>query len=339
MPVVAALAIGALAAGCGNGDDVCTTTSALSSDGGSLDGTVAEGGGDATAGDSQAGDATASQNPDANGTPATTAAVRLANWSADAPAVDFCLAPHGTGAFQGPMLASLAAAIDEGGVVDAGAAALPFPQASAYVPVSPQQYDARLVAAGSTSCAAGVAADATNLPVLDAGAFATLALMGDLGGVDGAPGGLILAGFLDALSASKVGVRFINAADGSTPVNFGIGETAATFSPIFSDVAFGQAGTISGGGSDAAATTAETYAENDFGGSGMATFDVLDAANTTDLEVTAPSVTIAAGAVTTFVFVGPVFDPEAGAPVDELLMCVDNAGTIGVLGACRVVSN
>jgi len=36
----------------------------------------------------------------------TTALVRLANWSPDAPGLDFCVAPHGTGLWTGPLLAS-----------------------------------------------------------------------------------------------------------------------------------------------------------------------------------------------------------------------------------------
>lgn len=85
--------------------------------------------------------------------------LRIANASPDSPPFDVCVAPHGTTAFQGPLLGQLAATLglaapasgDAGGE-DAGAVALAFAQVSAYVPLSPGQYDALLVPAGAASC-------------------------------------------------------------------------------------------------------------------------------------------------------------------------------------------
>ena len=88
---------------------------------------------------------------------------------------DFCLARHGTGAFEGPILAANAASIDDAGVVDAGSGSLAFPQVTAYLLLDPAQYDARVVAAGSVNCSTGIA-DATNLPALASGGLETLAL-------------------------------------------------------------------------------------------------------------------------------------------------------------------
>jgi len=337
MPTIAALAMGVLAAGgCGDGDDVCTTTSALSSDASAAEG--GEGGGDGTAGMAASADDASTNNGQPNetdGSPQTLAEVRFANWLAEAPSVDFCIAPHGTTAFEGPMLAGLAAQIDAKGVLDAGAAALSFPQASAYIPVAPQQYDARLVAAGATGCSAGIGADATYLPELTPGTFETIALMGELDATDGAPGVLTLVGFLDAAVASEVDVRFINAVPDSGLVNFGAGASASAFAPIFANVAFEQAGTISDEALDAAAPPTQTYAEYS-PPHGEGAFSVVNADNVTDVEVTATNITLTAGAVATFILVGPV--PNAS-PANELVICVDNGGTVGLVGDCTVVSN
>jgi hypothetical protein len=79
--------------------------------------------------------------------------VRFAQLSPDAPALDFCLAAHGTGDFQGPLLAQFAE--DAGSPLGAGAPGLSFAQVSAYFTIDAGQYDVRLVAAGATSCAPG----------------------------------------------------------------------------------------------------------------------------------------------------------------------------------------
>ena len=52
-------------------------------------------------------DASADSPLPADVTLSTTALVRLANWSPDAPGLDVCLAPHGTGLFTRPFLASV----------------------------------------------------------------------------------------------------------------------------------------------------------------------------------------------------------------------------------------
>src|SRR5580658_4607891 len=76
------------------------------------------------------------------------ALLRVAQMSPDLPPIDVCFAIHGTGAFEGPLLSTLAG--DAG--VDSGAPALEFAQVSAYLALTAGQYDARIVPAGSAGC-------------------------------------------------------------------------------------------------------------------------------------------------------------------------------------------
>jgi hypothetical protein len=77
--------------------------------------------------------------------------VRFAQLSPDAPPLDVCLAPHGTGMFAGPLLEQLAE--DAGLAPDANAPGLSFADVSAYFAIDAGSYDVRLVPAGSTTCA------------------------------------------------------------------------------------------------------------------------------------------------------------------------------------------
>ncbi|MGA7120003.1 MAG: hypothetical protein WBY94_07900, partial [Polyangiaceae bacterium] len=79
------------------------------------------------------------------------AGIRIANWSPGAPAIDFCIAPHGTTAFQGPILANTAPALVDAGTCPPGPVGLAFTEVSSYSLVQPQQYDVRLVVAGASS--------------------------------------------------------------------------------------------------------------------------------------------------------------------------------------------
>ena len=83
------------------------------------------------------------------------AQVRVAHLSPDAPSVDFCLAPHGTAEFAGPILAT-----------SGGPTGLAYGSVTKYFAVAANQYDVRLVAPGAASCATalGGLADFTNLP-------------------------------------------------------------------------------------------------------------------------------------------------------------------------------
>lgn len=131
------------------------------------------------------------------------AGVRLAVWSTQPlPAVDFCLAPHGTTAFLGPMLYQEVAAL--GGLPDSGdddagiVAGLVYPQVSSYASVPPGQYDLRVVAAGSPNCPAGVLPDVTNLPALPRDGTLTVALLDKTAGGSG----FTMTSFVDDVSSS-----------------------------------------------------------------------------------------------------------------------------------------
>jgi hypothetical protein len=107
-------------------------------------------------------DSTAVDGGDAAGSVADAAPtqpmVRFAQLSPDAPPLDVCLAPRGTGMFAGPLLAQLAE--DAGLAPDASAPGLSFADVSAYFAIDAGAYDVRLVPAGSTTCA-----QATTVPV------------------------------------------------------------------------------------------------------------------------------------------------------------------------------
>lgn len=95
-----------------------------------------------------------------------TAHVRVAHLSPGAPDVDFCLAPHGTGQFNGPILANAGRAT---GVA--------YAHVTKYFDVDAQRYDVRLVSPGASDCTKPLAGldDFTTLPDLGADASATIA--------------------------------------------------------------------------------------------------------------------------------------------------------------------
>jgi uncharacterized protein DUF4397 len=294
------------------------------------------------------------------------AAIRVANWSPGAPAVDFCLAPHGSATFRGPVLAGLLAQqMEAGATSDAGLAALPFPQVSAYFYVAPSAYDARLVPAGASNCSAGIGGDATTLPELHANELATIALVGEAQATDSAPG-MQLVGFRDDAASAKgaLAVRFINAAPRVPRIDLGT-RTAADgpFAALFYGVRFGHADTSldaqppdasssDASASDASASDASAPAPMvDSNGyrSVPPWTDMIVAGHppgASEDTTSAPSVSAAAQSVLTFVLLGssPVDSPsdagEAGAGhgTTSLLECVDNAGTVGLLSSCSIIS-
>jgi len=267
---------------------------------------------------------------DAEVPPLAIGLVRVANWSPDSPEVDFCLAPQGTSAFQGPLLAQASAALD------AGAAALPYPSVSAYFEVAPGHYDARVVVAGAANCDVGVAPDLTSLAPLGIGMFATLALLGSArSATSGAPR-LVLAAFLDdGVGGTKVALRFINAGFMGT-VDFGTGK-GATFKALFQGVAFGAANAVvdAGGADGATSFDARGYAL--LSALSAATLSARATGGATD-AVVASGVTIATGAAVTTALLGGEGDGEDGGGGMQLLECVDNAGTVGLTGSCAILS-
>jgi len=155
------------------------------------------------------------------------AQLRVAHLSPDAPAVDFCVAEHGTKDFTGPVLAS-----------NGAAAGLSYANVTKYIALPAAQYDVRLVAPGSSSCATplGGLADFTNLPTLPSGANVTLAAEGLA--TLGATASFTLQAYVDdtSVDAGKAKLRFIHASPNPHPPSTSVREAERCFkrcSPTF----------------------------------------------------------------------------------------------------------
>jgi hypothetical protein len=275
-------------------------------------------------------DASPADAGDADAPSLTTAVVRFAIWAPDAPPVDFCLA-RGSSPFAGPVLASRFPS-------DAGPAALTFPNVSAYFEIPPGHYSARTVAAGVDDCATPIADDVA-LPDLPAGTFATIALVGDAHPVTGAPG-LAIRGYLDDDRArSGVVIRFVHAAPSAPPVDVGAGASASAFSAWFQHVAFGAVGAALDGGAPDGAPAIDGHGYAAMSALSQATLRVRAHGGTDDLAI-AEGVSVAGGAMVTIALLdgnGLVVD-GGGASSAQLLECVDNAGTVGLLGSCSLMA-
>jgi hypothetical protein len=326
----------------GSGDDTTTNVPVLQPEAGVADaskGLDATARGDGTGGDANAADSAADADAYAgeDGSTPTLALLRFANWSAGAPAVDFCLAPHGTGAFKIPVLGTSAAAIDEAGVIDAGSGALPFPKSTAYLLVDPAQYDARLVAGGSSDCSAKIAEDATSLPALASGAAGTIALVGATQPRGGEPG-LRIVGFLDDLQsnlATAFELRAINAAPDLPKVDVGT-LSGGLFQSSFVGVPFGasSAGIANVGRSspDSNGYVPVTLLVNAVLAASPSIPPLLDGSAGSIVAQTSP-INVGLGAVVTVAVVG-----ASGQTATQIVECVDNGGTAGLAGNCQVVS-
>jgi hypothetical protein len=201
--------------------------------------------------------------------PPSLGGIRVANWSASAPPVDFCFAPHGTAKWQGPMLASAGpqdpTEYPDGSAPgftfsDGGTAGLGYPGVTTFFYLPPGQYDLRFVAAGSPHCEVPIVApDSTALPALSKDGLVTVALLVDIAG-DASAGMQMVAGFVDdlsvptALGTGRIGVRFINAAPTALVAGLGYAPPAysssgsqvgsldsPTYVSLFTDVPYGHA--------------------------------------------------------------------------------------------------
>jgi hypothetical protein len=345
----------------GSGDD---STGLMATEGGSgdaaggdahpVDGTIGDASPtDAPRGEAMSGDGTA-DGPGAVTTTSTVAGLRVANWSPDAPAVDFCIASHGSNAFRGPIVAAASG--------DAGGGALGFPKVSAYSFVTPGAYDLRIVvAAPGTDCSlGGLLVPDTTLGAgrgLAPGSNTTLALVG-MAQSPGADSGLQLQ--FVVLSDDPVGppssvpldggpvtgrfaVRFVHAAPAlppadllGTPVDLtGTGLAGTKWS--FKSVPFGHANPWKDGGTDpnsyqvVSAVPPTAVVKVQLSGQDAGAPDLFPA----------PTVTAAGGSVLTMVLAGtqsmPADTQSMGAPV-QLLGCVDNGGTTTAFSTCRTLS-
>ncbi len=327
--------VGATALACGAGSSVLVIGPIDAGDSSTMDSGLpdvadnADEGGTPTSGDSGATEAA----PDIGLAPAppTTALLRFANWSPDAPTIDMCVAPHGTAAFQGPIMARLAAMYenDAGTGSEAGVPGLASPWVSAYMLMAPAQYDARIVVAGSGSCAVGIGQDATQLPYLQAGGAETIGIVEQAASV---PTGykMRIIGFPDDVSPTGVtAIRVINAVTAMPQIDVGTGSLANnTFLAIFQHVPIDMTGQSNGAWIPFLVDANGYYAN-------AAIPSMLLSAHATGATsdaVTASNPTaISPGSVVTIAVVG-----RAAGAGTALVECFDNAGTIGTLADCIV---
>jgi hypothetical protein len=235
---------------------------------------------------------------------APSARVRVAHLSPGAPAVDFCLAPAGTGEYAGPVLAG------------AGAAdGLEYGKVTKYLDVAAMQYDVRLVAPGSKDCAASLGGlpDVTNLPELTDGAIATIAAEGHVVGT--VP--FAVKAYIDEgqVTFGKIKLRFIHASPGTPNVDVGLGGGVA-FTPVFTNVSYAA-------GNPYLETTPIQHGELSARLTGTAS-DVISV----------KPARFEAGTIATAFAIGDAINPHA--PLDVLL-CADNAGPTGLYSDCKMV--
>ena len=249
-------------------------------------------------------------SPSTSGGDGDAAHVRVAHLSPDAPAVDFCLAPHGTTHFAGPILAT-----------SGGAEGIAYGSVTRYLDVDAQQYDVRLVAPGAADCSTplGGLADFTDLPDLPPGATATIAAEGLVDLAGGVP--FHLAAYIDddSVDLGSAKLRFIHASPGTPAVDVGTGG-GAIFAPVFSDVAYG----------DTAAATNGYITTPPIAGVELSARAHGAAADALSIK---PAV-LPAGAIATAFAIGQL--DSTSAPL-RVLLCVDNAAPSGLLSQCQVV--
>jgi hypothetical protein len=296
---------------------------------------------------SEAGDAPHAGPGDADAAPAP-GGVRFANLSPDGPPVDFCIAQHGTGLFQGPMLANLTTALAEGGMVSF--AGLNFPQVSAYALVPPGLYDARVIVNGADCSVSGLVDQPATLTV-GIGGFGTIALLGHA-----QPAGqLKLLGLQDdttpgpaadgGASSPKMYMRFVHAAPDQGPVDFGLDLNGKGAKPIFTGVDFTRTGTPANAIPDAGLKVDDAgYLAS--GGPACMTGNPLpcpavrvepSSQEEAGVVLLSGTFTGTTGAVLTIALI-PNASPDAGATAPpSFLECVDNAATVQVLGNCSVL--
>ena len=239
--------------------------------------------------------------------PATgTAHIRVAHVSPDAPAVDFCVAPHGSAQFTGPILTQ-----------NGHLTGLAFGNVTKYFDLASDQYDVRLVAPGAANCdtALGGLPDFTDLPVLPPETSATIAAEGLVAFGSTTP--FALKPYIDdtTVDTAKAKLRFIHASPGTPPVDVGLGG-GALFTGVFTDIAYGNA----------AATTNGYITTDPISGveiSARAHGTIVDALAIKPAE-------LPAGAIATAIAIGT---PD----LLRVLLCVDNAAPNALLSQCQIV--
>lgn len=246
-------------------------------------------------------------DPDPPAPPA--ARVRVAHLSPDAPAVDFCIAPAGTQAFAGPVLAGAGAPLG-----------ISYANVTRYLDVEAIRYDVRLVSPGAADCSRALLPDVTDLPELPAGASATIAATGKLEH-DGTGEPFAVRAYLDdaSVAAGQAKLRFVHASPGTPAVDVGLG-VGHGFQRVFAGVSFGGIGTNAPldalGFVEASPFTAPVTAR---------------LAGSTADALTVPSVTLAVDQIATAFAIGNKTGQTAN-PL-RVLLCSDRASA-GLLTAC-----
>jgi hypothetical protein len=232
------------------------------------------------------------------------AQLRVAHLSPDAPAVDVCIAAHGTTDFTGPVLANAG-----------GPLGLSYGQVTKYIDVAAAQYDVRLVAPGAADCSRGLVPDFTDLPELTSGARATIAATGNL--AHGGNAAFTLRAYIDdEVTAGKTTLRFIHASPGTPAVDVGLGG-GALFAPVFDNVEYGAAQTIVASPAAGVEISARVH-------------------GTTEDAIAINPATLAADAAITAIAIGEI--GNAAAPLDVLL-CNDSGPPHMLLTECKPVGD
>lgn len=242
----------------------------------------------------------------------TTARLRIAHLSPDAPAVDVCIALAGSGEWAGPVLAAAGATTG-----------LSYGNVTTYLDVEAAQYDVRIVAPGATNCdqAVGGLADITDLPVLPGGASATVAAIGRLDSSTSQP--FRLAAFIDdtEVTFGKAKLRVIHAAPGTAGVAVGFGG-GVVFDPFIDNVQFGSTTQANNGYFEVAPIA----------GGEITARDIVSGTDAISIK----PVIVPAGVIVTAFAIGTA--GNAASPLDVLL-CVDNAPAEGVLSSCKLAGS
>ena len=300
----------------------CSSSSSNSSDGGTtggdsgtamLDsGTGRTDSGGGTTDSGTTGDDGGTTEAGSNEGGASQAFVRVAHLSPGAPAVDFCVAPHGTTTFTGPVLAGAGAMTG-----------IAYKDVTKYLPVPATQLDVRIVAPGGTSCATSLAMlpDFTSLPSLPAGAYVTIAAEGVVGSM-ATP--FDLKPYIDdsMVDPAKGALRFVHASPGTPAVDVGLG-SGSSFTAVFTNVAFGAT----------AAAGAPIDANGFYVGAPFSMQTVSARVHGTTMDaLTVPNVSLPAGAIATAFAIGVI--GQASTPL-AVLLCVDNGTPSGLLATCQ----
>ena len=267
--------------------------------------------------------------PAPDSTPAPQANLRVAHLSADLPAFDVCVAPHGTTSWQGPLIAQLSG-------LDAGAPGLAYARVSAYVPVTPGQNDVAIVAAGSTSCDRNAEAGATlpvvtNLPPLAANDFGTLIAAGEASPI-GSDHALAFGLVRDdsQLAGGAASLRAVNALPRAGALDFGLGSSATKWTPLFTNAAFGTVDMQTGPSIGAVDANGYLPIPSLVG----QTMSIRESSNPNGDMAMAHALPIPVGSIATLFAVGG--SAEDSAHPAALLLCIDNQPSGGLLSDCSL---